>query len=54
MFLSVRELHKTFGSDTILKQLSLDVNKHTTLSILGKSGCGKTTFLKDLSRPGIT
>lgn len=49
MFLTVRDLQKSFGPDVILKQLSLDVEAHTTLSILGKSGCGKTTFLKILA-----
>ena len=49
MFLSVRELRKSFGADLILDHLSVDVQEHTTLSILGKSGCGKTTFLKILA-----
>ena len=49
MFLSIRALSKSFGSDVILKQLSVDIKEGTTLSILGKSGCGKTTFLKILA-----
>lgn len=49
MFLSVRELYKSFGSDSVLEHLSVDVSKQSTLSILGKSGCGKTTFLKILA-----
>lgn len=49
MFLSVRELKKSFGKDEVLKQLSVDVEAQSTLSILGKSGCGKTTFLKILA-----
>ena len=49
MFIKVRDLRKSFGKDVILKELSLDLETHTTLSILGKSGCGKTTFLKILA-----
>ena len=49
MFLQVRHIEKSFGSDRILDDLSLDLQQGTTLSILGRSGCGKTTFLKILA-----
>ncbi len=46
MFLEVRDLGKTFGHEPVLDCLALDLPEHQTLSILGRSGCGKTTLLK--------
>lgn len=46
MFLSVNNIKKAFGKAEILRGCSFDLSKGTTLSILGKSGCGKTTLLK--------
>lgn len=44
--LEVRGLSKKFGAEWVVRELSLSLQKQRTLSILGKSGCGKTTFLK--------
>lgn len=46
MFLEVKELSKSFNNDLVVDRLSLGLEKHRTLSILGRSGCGKTTLLK--------
>ena len=46
MLLSVKNLKKSFENIDILRGCSFDVYKGQTLSILGKSGCGKTTLLK--------
>ncbi len=46
MFLEIKNLKKSFGKAEILSGCSFEVSKGTTLSILGKSGCGKTTLLK--------
>ncbi len=46
MFLEIRDLTKAFGGEPVLRQLALDLAEHQTLSILGRSGCGKTTLLK--------
>ena len=46
MFLSVQNIRKSFGKVEILKGVNFDLSQGTTLSILGKSGCGKTTLLK--------
>jgi ABC-type sugar transport system ATPase subunit len=46
MFLSVQNLQKSFGQTDILRNCSFDLSEGKTLSILGKSGCGKTTLLK--------
>ena len=46
MFLEVNNIKKTFGKVEILGGCSFELAKGKTLSILGKSGCGKTTLLK--------
>jgi ABC-type sugar transport system ATPase subunit len=46
MLLSVQNIKKSFGDADILRGCSFDLSCGTTLSILGKSGCGKTTLLK--------
>lgn len=46
MLLSVQNINKHFKNESVLKDISLSVEAHRTLSILGKSGCGKTTLLK--------
>lgn len=37
---------KSFGEQTVLKNLSLDVAPGEFLTIIGRSGCGKTTALR--------
>lgn len=39
-------IHKTYGDKTVLKDLSLCVNKGDFITIIGSSGGGKTTALK--------
>ncbi len=46
MFIKIDHISKSFGSQQILQDVSLQLRAHDTLSILGKSGCGKTTLLK--------
>lgn len=48
-YLEVEHATKCFGEVPVLKDLSFAVEKGQTLSILGKSGCGKTTLLKALA-----
>ena len=38
-----------FGNEVILEDLSLDVLKGQFLTLLGASGCGKTTILRIIS-----
>ena len=47
--LSVRNLHKEFDRNIILKDISLEVNKGEVIVIIGPSGCGKSTFLRCLN-----
>jgi putrescine transport system ATP-binding protein len=48
-FLAVSGLSKSFGPETVLKDVSFALHERHTLSVLGRSGCGKTTLLKALA-----
>ena len=44
--ISVRELRKVFGTQTVLDGVNLDIHRGETLVVMGGSGCGKSTFLR--------
>ncbi len=44
--LDIRNLHKTFGQNEVLKGISLEAHKGDVISIIGSSGSGKSTFLR--------
>ena len=44
----IRNLHKAFGSNQVMKGLDLDVMRGETLVILGRSGVGKSVLLKHI------
>ncbi|MET3287467.1 amino acid ABC transporter ATP-binding protein [Brevibacillus fluminis] len=44
--ISLRNIHKTFGKQTVLNGINLDVEKGDVVVILGPSGSGKTTLLR--------
>ena len=50
--IEIRKLNKTYKSDKIenhvLKDIDLDIEKGEFVAVIGKSGCGKTTFLNIL------
>lgn len=46
MFLQINKLSKRYGDREVLRQMSFQCEKGATLSVLGTSGCGKTTLLK--------
>lgn len=46
---SVKGINKSFGDNHILKGIDLDVKTGELVSIIGRSGCGKTTLLRCLN-----
>lgn len=44
--LKIEDLHKSFGSLEVIKGVSLHAKKGDVISILGRSGSGKSTFLR--------
>lgn len=44
--LKVEALNKRFGEYQVLKNINFSVNKGELISIIGRSGCGKTTLLR--------
>ena len=49
MSLSVKNLNVSYGKNHILKDVNLDINSGEFVSVLGKSGCGKTTLIKSIA-----
>lgn len=46
VILELKHLQKTFGSNVVLKDINLTVNKGEVISIIGSSGSGKSTMLR--------
>lgn len=44
--ITLRNIHKSFGSLEVLKGIDMDINPHEVVSIVGPSGAGKTTLLQ--------
>lgn len=44
--LEIKDIHKSFGDNNILKGVNLEINKGDVVVILGPSGSGKTTLLR--------
>lgn len=47
-FISIKHLWKEYGNRVVLENISLDIAQGEFVSIVGASGCGKTTFFKML------
>jgi NitT/TauT family transport system ATP-binding protein len=45
---TIKHLWKEFGRQVVLENVNLHVGDHEFVTIVGASGCGKTTFLKML------
>ncbi len=48
-YIEIRNLYKSFDGNTIIDNLNLSVYKTELFSLLGASGCGKTTLLRMLA-----
>ena len=44
--LQLADLHKTYGTQPAVRNISLELQQGEILSLLGPSGCGKTTLLR--------
>lgn len=44
----IQNLHKSFGGNKVLRGLDLTINKGEALTIIGRSGCGKSVLLKHI------
>jgi polar amino acid transport system ATP-binding protein len=49
-FVSVRNVSKQFGTNVVLHDVSLDVDLHNVVCLIGASGSGKSTLLRCLNR----
>jgi NitT/TauT family transport system ATP-binding protein len=45
---TVKKLWKNYGAQVVLENVNLHIGDHEFVTIVGASGCGKTTFLKIL------
>jgi len=45
---TVKRLWKNYGAQVVLENVNLHIGDHEFVTIVGASGCGKTTFLKML------
>ena len=47
--IEIRNLTKSFGSATVWKDVSLNIERGETLAIIGRSGCGKSVLIKHIN-----
>ena len=45
----VNELHKQFGENEVLRGVNLTVEEGDVVAVIGRSGSGKSTFLRILN-----
>ncbi len=45
-FLELRDVHKRFGANEVLRGIDLSVDEHQVVCLIGPSGCGKSTLLR--------
>lgn len=48
--LRIRDFTFSYGTQTAIEGISIDINQQQVTAIIGPSGCGKSTFLKALNR----
>lgn len=45
-FLELNGVHKSYGTNPVLRGVTLHVEKHQVVCLIGASGCGKSTLLR--------
>lgn len=48
-FLELNNVIKSYGSNTVLRGINLQVEKHEVVCLIGASGCGKSTLLRTVN-----
>ena len=46
--IEIKNLHKSFGDNKVLRGVNLNINTGETLVIIGRSGCGKSVLIKHI------
>jgi phospholipid/cholesterol/gamma-HCH transport system ATP-binding protein len=46
--IEIKNLHKSFGSNQVLRGVNLTIKEGESLAIIGRSGCGKSVLLKHI------
>lgn len=49
VIISIKDLHKYFGDNEVLKGIDLDIQQGEVVVIIGPSGSGKSTFLRTMN-----
>lgn len=49
VIIEVKNLHKCFGDNEVLKGINTMVSRGEVIAIIGPSGCGKSTFLRSIN-----
>ncbi|MDE3143533.1 MAG: ATP-binding cassette domain-containing protein, partial [Bacteroidota bacterium] len=39
-----------FGTNHVVKNVNIEIPKHSIVAVMGPSGCGKTTYLRCINR----
>lgn len=48
--IKIRDLKKSYGDITPIKEINVDINKGDVIAVIGPSGAGKSTFIRCLNR----
>lgn len=49
IILTIQNLHKAFGGNVVLKDVSMTLQEHQRMGLVGVNGCGKSTLLRILA-----
>jgi len=56
--IQVKDFNFHYGTNQVLKNISMNIEKNLVTALIGPSGCGKSTFLRSINRmndliPGV-